>query len=114
MSGILWSGQHFLMLSITGYDPTRKSRREVVEYRTLFSLDACCSNHLAPLLGFVGNEFAELGGRECKRRAAQIGKPCLQLWVGEARVDHRVDLVNDTDGCVPRCAQPKHGARLIT
>ena len=33
-------------------------------------------DHLAPLLGFVGDELAEVGGRARKRRAAEVGEPC--------------------------------------
>jgi hypothetical protein len=36
-------------------------------------LDFGGPDHLAPLLGVVGNEFAELGGRTAKHRAAQVG-----------------------------------------
>src|SRR5262245_46605711 len=36
--------------------------------RRSFSLDAGELDHLAPLLGFVGDELAEVGGRPCEHR----------------------------------------------
>jgi hypothetical protein len=38
-------------------------------------LDVRELDHLGPLLGFVGDELAEVAGRSRKRRAAQVGKP---------------------------------------
>ena len=38
---------------------------------------------LAPLLGFVGYGFAELGSRSANRRDAQIGKSRLRRGIGE-------------------------------
>ena len=32
-------------------------------------------DHLAPLLGFFGDELAEVSRRSCKRHGAQVGKP---------------------------------------
>ena len=37
---------------------------------------------LAPLLGFVRDELAEIGGRERKRRDAQVGKLRPELGIG--------------------------------
>src|SRR5262249_54274579 len=59
----------------------------------LFRLDVGRPDHLAPLFGLVGDEFAEVGGRARERLAPQVGKPRLHLWIGEARVDLRVELV---------------------
>src|SRR5262249_27573557 len=50
-------------------------------------LDACELHHLAPLLGFLGDEFTEVGGREREHVATQVGKPRLDLGVGEAGID---------------------------
>jgi|307.fasta_scaffold21668_2 hypothetical protein len=59
----------------------------------LLHLDVGRPDHLAPLLGIVGDEFAEVGGRARERLAPQVGKPRLHLGIGEARVDLRVELV---------------------
>src|SRR5215813_10910402 len=47
-------------------------------------LDACELHHLAPLLGFVGDEPAEVSGRHRHRHATQIGEPCFDRGIGEA------------------------------
>src|SRR6266487_3060490 len=41
-------------------------------------------HHLAPLLGFLGDELAELGGRAGKRLAAYFGKLCPHRRIAEA------------------------------
>src|SRR5262245_1008981 len=45
-------------------------------------LDVGRADHLAPLLGFCGDEFAEVGRRADKRCAAQVGQPLLNLGIG--------------------------------
>src|SRR5215813_8888869 len=59
----------------------------------LFRLDVGRPDHLAPLLGVIGDELFEVGGREREHRAAEVGKPCLDFGIGKARVDLRVELV---------------------
>ena len=41
-------------------------------------------DHLAPLLGFVGDQLPEVGGRARKHRRAKVGEPRLDLGIGEA------------------------------
>src|SRR5215475_3073649 len=49
----------------------RFAERNIMERaRGSFRLDASELDYLAPLLGFLGNEGAELGGRSRKRRSA--------------------------------------------
>src|SRR5262249_60937076 len=55
-------------------------------------------NHLAPFLGFVGDEFAEISGRACKHRAAQIGKPCFEFWICNADIDFLVQSFDELCG----------------
>jgi hypothetical protein len=50
--------------------------------RSLLRLDVGRPDHLGPLLGFVGDERAELGGRAHQRRAAEFGEPRLDLGIG--------------------------------
>src|SRR5262249_14928496 len=76
-------------------------------------LDVEGPDHLAPLLGVVGDELAEVGGRDDKRRASKVGKPCSHLGIGEARVDLPVELVNDLGRRGLRCADAVPGARLV-
>src|SRR5262245_56675025 len=63
--------------------------RDVITDRSpssLLRLDVCCSDHLAPLFGFVGNQLTEVGGRlgsavapSSVRRALMLGcaRPAL-------------------------------------
>src|SRR4029077_1297620 len=55
-------------------------------------------DHFAPLLGFVGDELAEVGRGQRKHSAAQVGDPSLHLGIGKARVDLLVELVDDLGG----------------
>src|SRR5271168_4911148 len=61
-------------------------------------LDARELDHLAPLLGLIGNELAEIGWRARKRRATQVGKPCLHLGIGKDRIDLRIQFADDLSG----------------
>ena len=56
-------------------------------------LDASELHHLAPLLGFVGDELAEVGAREREHVATQVGKARLDLGIGKASVDLLVEFV---------------------
>src|SRR5262249_53001921 len=76
-------------------------------------LDACELHHLAPLLGFLGDQLAEVCGRDDKRRASKVGKPRLDLGIGEARVDLLVELVDDLHWRVFGYADAIPVARLI-
>src|SRR5258708_14747852 len=87
-----------------------------MEYRSAFPgslrLDASELHHLGPFLGFVGDELAKVGGRERERVATQVGKPRLDLGIGEASVDLLVELVDDLGRRGPRCADGEPTARL--
>src|SRR5215813_7026958 len=69
-------------------------------------LDASELYHLAPLLGFVYDQFAELGRRSRQRRAAEVGEARPHLGVGERRVDLFVELVHDLNRRVSRRTDP--------
>src|SRR5262245_53507758 len=70
----------------------------------LLRLDRCELDHLAPLLDFVDDELAELGGRTRKHRAAQVREPRFHLWVGESGVDLSVELIDELGRGGLRCA----------
>src|SRR5262245_9531602 len=53
----------------------------------LLSLDAGCPDHLAPFLGLLGDELAEISGAHRHRRGAEIGEPRLDLGISKAGVD---------------------------
>src|SRR5262245_32959314 len=86
-------------------------RGSVFAYRTLWNvgplvvslrLDASELDHLAPLLGLVDDQLAELGRRSRQRRAAEVGEARPHLGVGERRVDLLVELVHDLGWRVSR------------
>src|SRR5215510_14570942 len=61
--------------------------RATVGFAQSLRLDVGHPDHLAPLLGFVRDQLAEVSRRARKRRAAQIGKPRLDLGICERGVD---------------------------
>jgi hypothetical protein len=74
-------------------------------------LDACELDHLAPLFGFLSNEFPEIGGRPPKHRAAQVGKLRLDFQIGKRGVNLPVELVDDFGGRVFGRTRPSHDVR---
>src|SRR5262249_43186347 len=58
-------------------------------------------HHLAPLLGFFGDEFSEVGRRARKHCAAQVDKASLDLRISKSGINFPVELVDDVGGCVP-------------
>jgi hypothetical protein len=71
-------------------------RRPLFAYRAIWNigriagslrLNAGGLDHLAPFLGFFGDQPAELGRRSRQRRAAKVSETGLHLRVFESRVD---------------------------
>ena len=64
---------------------------DVTEYlarsRASLRLDVGRPDYFAPLLGFVGDEPAEVARRTRNSDAPQIGETRLNLGIGEARID---------------------------
>src|SRR5262249_30050844 len=88
--------------------PRTRSSAEASSLR----LDVGGPDHLVPFLGLFGDELAEVGRRAWKCGGAPLGKPRLQLRVGEGRVDLRVELVDDLGWCVLWRDDPKHLPRI--
>src|SRR5262245_11879867 len=63
-------------------------------------LDVCELYDLTPLLGFVGDELAELGRRARQNRDPQISQSRLHFGIGEAFIDLLIEPVNDLRWCV--------------
>src|SRR6476660_7921350 len=76
-------------------------------------LDAGRPDHLTPLLGFIGDELPEVGGRTRKYRAALVGKQLLELGIGERVVDLPVEPADDLGGRVLRRTDATPEARLV-
>src|SRR5262245_24092495 len=89
----------------------------VTEYwpgsRRSLNLDAGELDHLGPLLGFLSDELAEVGGRTGKHRTATLSETPLWLEIGKDCIDLFVELVDDFDRRIPRCADTPEGACLI-
>src|SRR5262249_55201350 len=77
-------------------------------------LDIGHLDQFAPLLGFVGDVLRELRRRTREHDDTQVGKPRLNLGIGEARVDLRVELVDDPDWRVPGSSDAAPATRLGT
>jgi hypothetical protein len=58
-------------------------------------LDVEGPDDVAPLLRFVGDELAEVGGRTDERCATQIGESRLDIMIGESGVGLLVELLDD-------------------
>jgi hypothetical protein len=85
MSGVKDSGRENGHANIDAIDPyaTWVSRFAALKLWH-FRPDASNVDNLTPLLGFVGYEPSERGGGTGKHRAAELGKPRLDLRIGEA------------------------------
>jgi hypothetical protein len=70
-------------------------------------------DNFRPLVGFIGDQLAEFGGRKHKRRATQVGESPCYLGIGEARIDLLVELADDLGCRVLGCAKAKKGAGFV-
>src|SRR5262249_12155932 len=81
---------------------------------TALNPDLGRAHHLGPLLGFRGNEFAEIGWRERKFSASFAGKPRLYFGIGESGVDFPVEPVDNLGGRIAGRSDAEPGTRLVT
>src|SRR5580658_3030591 len=65
-------------------------------------LDACELDHLRPLLGFVGDELAKVGGCHRHRHVAESGEFGVESRIGDSGVNLFVEYIHDRNGRVPR------------
>src|SRR4029077_4581627 len=81
----------------SGYtDGLQHSRLKCASGRTgSLRLEAGEFDHLAPLLGLLGDQLAEVGGRAGNRVTVKISHPSLHRWIDERRVDLAIELLND-------------------
>src|SRR5262249_36307896 len=85
----------------------------LARYTRSIRLDVGIADHLAPLLGVIDNELAELGGRGCIGLQAQIDEPRLELGAGKRLVHQLVEDGDDLRRRVRRRADPLPTARLV-
>src|SRR6266542_2158211 len=71
-------------------------------------------HHLAPLLGLLGDEPTELGGRAGKRLAAYFGKLCSHHRIVQSGVDLAIELIDNLDRRVLRSGYAVPLARFVT
>src|SRR5215475_1251720 len=71
-------------------------------------------HHLAPLLGFLGDEPTERGGRAGKRLAADFGKLCAHRGIAQRSVDLAVEVIDDLERRVLRSGDAVPLARFVT
>src|SRR6516225_541168 len=76
-------------------------------------LDVGRPDHLAPFLGVVDNELAELGGRGCIGLQAQIDEPRLELRAGKSLIHELIEDGDDLRRRARRRADPLPTARLV-
>src|SRR5262249_50913566 len=76
-------------------------------------LDAGELDHLAPLLGFLSDQLAEVSGRTRKHRATEVSEPRFDVGIGEAGIDLLVELVDDFGGRVFGRADPVPNTCLV-
>src|SRR5262249_618915 len=84
-----------------------------IETAVSFRLDVGGPDHLAPFVGFVGDELSKVGRRADKRCASEVSQPRLDFGIGEARVDLSIELVDDLGRRGLRCADAKPRNCLI-
>jgi hypothetical protein len=68
-------------------------------------LDAGGADHLAPSLGFIGDEPAEVARRARHGAGIDRVEPCLDRGIGEHRIDFPVEPVDDLGGRISRRAE---------
>src|SRR5260221_5874679 len=71
-------------------------------------------DHLGPLLCICADECAEVCGRACKHRVAEVDDTRLHPGIGEARIDLLVELVDDLGGGVSLSAHPLPARCLLS
>ena len=84
-----------------------------IETAASVGLDVGRADHLAPFLGFFGDQLAELDRRSWQQRAAEVSETGLHLGVVESRVDLLVELVDDLRRRGLRCTDAEPTARLV-
>ena len=77
-----------------------------IGFSRLLRLRAGCLDHLAPLLGLVGNHLAEVGRRACHHVRAEFDDALRDLGIGKAGIDLAVELVDDLSRRVARYPAP--------
>src|SRR5215468_11393908 len=70
-------------------------------------------DYRSPLLGFLGDEFAEIGRREGKLSATFVRKPRLYFGIGESGVDFPIKRIDDLGRRILGRANAEPGTCLV-
>src|SRR5262245_8660876 len=81
--------------------------------RLTHRLDVSRPDHLAPLLRFVGDQPAKVGGHHRQRHATKVGKPRLDLGIGKAGIDLFIELLDDLCRRILGCTEAVPITRLV-
>jgi hypothetical protein len=60
--------------------------------RLLFHFNVRRPDHVAPFLGFFGDDFTKVSVRACGRRGTQIRELCFDAGIDKGRIDCVVQL----------------------
>src|SRR6516225_68165 len=80
----------------------------------LLRFDVGGTYHLAPLLGFICDELAEVGRRAGKCAGSEFGDSRLDLKIGKSSVNFLVELEHDFGGYIFRRGDTEPRIGLIT
>src|SRR5215475_3955534 len=80
----------------------------------LLRFDVGGTYHLAPLLGFICDELAEVGRRAGKCAGSEFGNSRLDLKIGKSSVNFLVELEHDFGGYIFRRGDTEPRIGLIT
>src|SRR5262249_15799074 len=70
-------------------------------------------DYLGPLLSFFSHKLSEIGRRARKQGCSQFRKPCLRRRIGEDRIDHLIELIDDLGRRLLWHADAVPSARLV-
>ena len=101
-----------LLVTVKGRARDVQPQRPRLRVR-LVHLGAGELDHLAPFLGLVRHQLAEVGGRARQQNGADLGEPRLCLGIGEDFIDRLVEPVDDFRRRVLRRRETVPGARLV-
>ena len=90
-----------------------RTLRNIGSELLLLRLDVGRSDDLAPFLGFLGEELAEIRGRHRQRHRAEVGQPDLYPWFRKGRVDFSVEPIDDFCRNVLGAAESDHKGRFV-
>src|SRR5262249_58839992 len=114
--GFCWPVRKCLVAIPNARDFAERALRNILDrdWAASVRLDIGGADHLAPLLGLVGDELAEVGGRAGKCAGSEFGNSRLDLKIGKSSVNFLVELEHDFGGYIFRRGDTEPRIGLIT